>query len=172
MTEREDGRMSADTVDARAFRETMSRLSLQVHLVTSVGAAGRCGVTVTAMTAVSDTPPTVLFCLNRASRSHDTFMRNGVFCVNTLAGPQADLADTFAGRDGLDMDARFARADWREMETGSPVLAEALAAFDCRITEVVTAATHSVFFGAVVALSNGPRTQPPLTHRNRAYDLG
>lgn len=170
MADRVDASADGTTlVNGRAYRDAMSRLSAQVHIVTTAGVAGACGVTVTAVTSVSDAPPTLLFCLNRSSRRHATVITNGVFCVNTLPAGATSLAETFAGRGADDMAACLASDGWTKLATGAPALDAALAAFDCRITEVLDVATHSVIFGEVVAVRHGA-AEPALVYRNRDYD--
>ncbi len=50
------------------FREAMARLGAAVHIITTQGSAGKAGFTATAVASVSDSPPTVLVCLNRKSQ--------------------------------------------------------------------------------------------------------
>ncbi|PTW61725.1 flavin reductase/cob(II)yrinic acid a,c-diamide reductase [Breoghania corrubedonensis] len=169
MAEQEAGETGVSGADGATFRQAMSRLSQQVHVITGIGAKGRCGVTVTAVASVSDDPPTVLFCLNRSSRTFPLFEDAKVFCINTLAGEHVPVADAFAGRGNLDTDARFALADWTTMETGAPVLKAALASFDCRVSQVIDMATHRIFFGVVEATTNGADTARALTYYNRGY---
>lgn len=154
--------------DASSFREAMSRVAGAVHLITTAGAAGRAGLTATAVTTVTDTPPTLLICINGDSASGRTLVANGVFCVNTLAYCDRALADSFAGRTGLAGDARFGQGDWRTLETGAPALASSLVSFDCRMADVATIGTHRVVIGTVVALRIGAHA-PALVYRERAY---
>ena len=42
------------------------------------------------------------------------------------------------------------------LKTGSPVLASAVVAFDCRTIEIKAVASHNVIFGAVQAVRLGP----------------
>ena len=62
----------------------MSRIPMSVHVVTSDGPAGQCGLTASAVASVSDNPPTVLVCINRASPMNRLFKQNGVMCVKSL----------------------------------------------------------------------------------------
>src|SRR5262245_35242170 len=121
------------TVAGEAFREAMSRLGAAVHVVTTAGPGGKTGATATAVCSVSDAPPTLLMCLNRRSQTNPAVVENGVFCVNTLGDGGSDLADLFAGRTGVSGSARFDTGEWTTLSTGSPVLASAVIAFDCRI---------------------------------------
>jgi flavin reductase len=156
------------TVEPAAFREAMSRLGAAVHVVTTAGPAGKTGATATAVCSVSDAPPTLLMCLNRRSQTNPIVLENGVFCVNTLGHGGADLADIFAGRTGVQGSERFSAGEWTVLATGSPVLTTAVVAFDCRVVEVRSVASHNVFFGAVEALRLGPNG-PALVYHERAY---
>src|SRR5215204_6076762 len=88
-------------VDALRFRDGMSRVAASVHVVTTDGPAGRAGFTATAVAPVTDSPASLLVCINTASRSAQALLTNRVFCVNTLSAADLALADVFAGRSGL-----------------------------------------------------------------------
>src|SRR3954468_15150956 len=124
------------TVEPGVFREAMSRLGAAVHVITTAGPGGKTGATATAVCSVSDTPPTLLVCINRRSQTNPVIVENGVFCVNTLGAEGAEIADVFAGRTGAKGGNRFAIGEWTTLTTGSPVLASAVIAFDCRVIEV------------------------------------
>ena len=146
----------------------MSRLGAAVHVITTAGDAGRCGFTASAVCAVTDDPPTVLLCLNRASETNPVFKANGVFCVNTLGAGQQVLSDCFAGLTRETMVERFAKAEWDRLATGSPVLRSGLVSLDCQIASVAEVGTHSVIFGEVRAVRFG-ETRAALMYFNRAY---
>jgi len=155
------------SVEAAAFREGMSRLGAAVHVVTTTGPAGNSGFTATAVASVSDQPPTLLVCLNRRSNSAPLLSANGIFCVNTLAAHEEAIADLFAGRTGNRAD-RFTNGEWTTLATGAPVLASAVAAFDCRVSEIKAVGSHNVIFGVVEAVRLGP-PGPALVYHERAY---
>lgn len=145
------------TVSRDQFRDAMARLGAAVNVVTTDGVAGRAGFTASAVCSVTDDPPTLLVCLNRSSRGNAAFKANGVLCVNTLAAGQDALSDAFAGKGGLEGEDRFALAHWTRLATGAPVLDQAaVVAFDCRIAEIVDKGTHSVLFGEIKAIRQGP----------------
>ncbi len=157
------------SVNPNDFRHAMSLLSQQVHLVTAVGSEGRLGVTATAVASVSDEPPTMLFCINRFSRAFAHFQSAQSFCINTLTSSQQNIADAFAGRGQLSIDERFALGEWTELTTGAPVLKNALASFDCRLTHAIDMATHRVFFCEVEAVASSEDEALALAYRNRGY---
>lgn len=155
------------TIAPEAFREAMSRLGAAVHVVTTEGPAGRMGFTATAVCSVSDQPATLLACLHRRSRSAPAVSTNGVFSVNTLRADEEAIADLFAGRGNVPMAERFNTGKWLTLETGAPVLASAVIAFDCRVIEIKTVASHNVIFGAVAAVHHGPPGQALVYHQRK-----
>ena len=68
------------------FRNAMAQLPAAVNIITTNGPGGRCGITASAVCSVTDSPPTVLVCVNRNSATHDVFRTNGRLCVNVLCG--------------------------------------------------------------------------------------
>lgn len=150
------------------YRDAMSRIVGAVHVIASDGPAGAGGATMTAVTSVTDAPPTVLICLNRTGRLNALLRANGVFSVNTLVEGDEDLAGVFAGVGGLDHRDRFAHGRWERGATGAPLLVGARAALDCRITESSDVGSHTVFFGRVEAVRIGD-ARPPLLYVDRAY---
>jgi flavin reductase len=154
--------------DPAQFREAMSRIGAAVHIITTDGKAGKAGFTATAVASVSDSPPTVLVCLNRKSQITPVMRENGVFCVNTLAASEEELANIFAGRSGHYMADRFQFGDWLKLETGAPALANAIAAVDCRVLEMKSVATHDIYFGEVAAIRLA-NAEKALVYHARAY---
>lgn len=128
----------------QAFRNAMAHLSAAVNVITSNGPAGRCGITATAVCSVTDSPPTLMLCINRNSEMNTVFKANGRLCVNVLSGEHEEVARHFAGMTVVPMERRFALHDWREGLAGLPVLHGALANLQGRIAEVQEIGTHSV----------------------------
>jgi flavin reductase (DIM6/NTAB) family NADH-FMN oxidoreductase RutF len=159
---------AADGLDTALFREGMSRVASAVHAVTTDGPAGRAGFTATAVAPVTDSPAALLVCVNTSSRSAETLLANGVFCVNALAAADAALADIFAGRTGLFGQDRFSTGCWETLATGSPVLATGLVAFDCRLSDARVVATHHVIIGEIAAIRLG-ENGPALIYQGRRY---
>jgi flavin reductase len=159
-------------VTGPAFRDGMSLVAGAVHVVTTGGIAGAAGYTATAVTSLTDDPPTLLACLNKSSRTLPRVMANGVFAVNTLSAGQTAVADVFAGRQGQDHDERFAAAgEWHSGLTGAPLLAGALVSFECRVVEAKTVSTHVILIGTVAAVTTGPSASALVYHRRRYTTL-
>lgn len=154
--------------DPALYRNAMSRYAGHVQIVTTALEGERRGVTVTAACSVSDNPATVLACVNAGNPSNAIFERSGRFALNALAAHHRPLAEAFAGMGKLPVEERFARAEWLSLATGAPVLADALAVFDCSLIEARTVATHTILIGRVEALHFGP-LKPALIYFERAF---
>lgn len=154
-------------VDVNSFRNAMSKMGGAVSVITTDGPAGRFGFTASAVCSVTDTPPTLLVCMNRSSYSNAYFKQNGVLCVNVLAGEHQDISGAFSNRD-MTMDERFERADWSTLESGAPAMNEALVNFDCRIAEVHQVGSHDIFYCQIDEIKQGA-AENGLVYFNRAY---
>ncbi|MGX1096356.1 flavin reductase family protein [Amorphus sp. MBR-141] len=140
------------TVDPDRFRGAMRRIASGVTVVTSDGAHGRVGVTVSSLCSLSLEPPSVLFCLHRENRSLPALTANGVFAANILAHGQQRVASSFAGLIPELREDRFAAGEWTSLVTGAPFLAGALCCFDCRLADVFDFGSHRIIAGEVVAV--------------------
>lgn len=150
------------------FREAMSLLGAPVVLVTTDGPGGRQGLTVSAISSVSDTPPTVLVCLNRSNRSHQAFLKNGVVGISILSPAHDRLASSFASRS-ISADEKFSSAPWVTAETGSPLLSDALVTLDCTIEAIHSAGTHDVLFCGVRAITTNSEAEHGLAWFSRGF---
>jgi flavin reductase len=153
-------------IKATDFKDAMSLLTAAVNVVTTSGAAGRYGFTASAVCSVSDTPPTLLVCMNQASSSHLHFIDNKILSVNVLAAHHQPLSQVFASK--MTPEQRFEHGIWTALATGAPILQDALVSFDCQIEQVQPVATHSIFICRVVAMQTHSLDQS-LVYFNRAY---
>lgn len=131
------------------FRDAMASLSAAVNIVTTEGEAGRCGITATAVCSVTDTPPSVMVCLNANSAMNPVFQDNGKLCINVLNHEQELMARHFAGMTGMAMEERFSLSCWQKGLLGQPLLKGALASLEGEISQVQTIGTHLVYLVAI-----------------------
>lgn len=152
------------------FLQAMSLAASSVYIITTDGPGGRAGVTVSAVTSVSADPnvPTLMACIHNLAPAAAAIRMNHVFCVNLLAQDQSPISDSFAGRTGKSGVEKFDCADWLTGETGSPVLDNALAAFDCRLHHDLRVGSHHMFVGEVAGVTRRD-DGAPLLYGRRNY---
>lgn len=156
----------ASGVDLQSFRNAMSKLGAAVSIVTTDGPGGRAGFTASAVCSVTDSPPTLLVCVNRNASAYPNVIANNVLCVNALASGHEALSGLFGGK--TPQDERFAAATWLEMVTGAPVLEDCAVSFDCRISEVVSVSTHDILICRIEKIYTNGATHG-LVYFDRRY---
>lgn len=137
-------------IDQSEFRRVIGHFATGVTIVTTSREDGSAaGLTVSAVSSLSLDPTLVLACVDRNSETLPFLERAGFFAVNVLEeGKGETLARRFAGGGA---EEKFRGVAWRPERTGAPVLDEALAWMDCRVTAVVPGGDHTIFVGEVLA---------------------
>jgi flavin reductase (DIM6/NTAB) family NADH-FMN oxidoreductase RutF len=125
-------------------------------------------MTATAVTSVSNDPPSLLICINRAGRLHDPLLARAQFCVNILYGDQSDIAEAFARRTAQD---RFTTGEWGTSERGIPYLRESQANIFCDIDLVTPYGTHAIVVGRITELVVAGHVAP-LLYQDGRYTVG
>ena len=157
-------------IEASDFKNGMALLTTAVNVITTEGPSGCHGFTASAVCSVTDTPPTLLVCMNQSSRSHAYFVENKVLSVNVLGAQHETISNAFASR--LSSEERFEQGSWTRLTTGAPILENALVRFDCEIEDIQQVGTHSIFMCRVVAIKHGEQQdgqEDSLVYFNRAY---
>ena len=153
------------TKDQRAFRDALGRFATGVTVVTGLTPAGMpVGLTVSAFSSLSLSPPLVLICLDRATSALDSFLDGHWFVVNVLGEAQGDLASTFA-----DIDAdRFDGLTYETWDSGCPILFNCLANLECATEAVYPGGDHLIVVGRI-ARSRWAESGRPLLHYGSTY---
>ncbi len=164
-----DTKASPDPEARAAFLSAMTLTACTVSIVTTDGAAGRYGATVSAMSSVSadGDRPTLLVCMNLKAGATPAIIENGKFCVNVLRDDQAAVSDGFAGRLPLVDGDKFSCTAWSGGRHGQPIIEGALASFECRLLTRQQVGTHFIFIGEVLHVQTTGGA--PLIYSNRAY---
>lgn len=107
------------------------------------------------MCSVTDTPPTLLVCINRNSAMNPVFQENRRLCVNVLNHEQELMARHFAGMTGVSMEDRFRLEEWQLGALGQPVLRNTLASLEGEIEQIQSIGTHQMYLVQIkqIALS-------------------
>lgn len=151
-----------------ALRLALGQFATGVTVVTCLGRDGRpVGLTANSFSAVSLTPPLVLWSLRVNSPSLPAFRAASHFAINVLAADQLELSRRFASQT-VD---KFALGDWETGLGGAPVLARAPAVLECERQQEHLTGDHVLFIGRVGRLS-GQGGSPLLFHGGNYHALG
>lgn len=151
---------------ALALRSALGRFATGVTIVTCRDAAGeRVGLTANSFSALSLSPPLVLWSLRRASPSLAAFEAARHFAVNVLAETQVELSRRFASP----LPGKFDEGVWSRGQGGAPVLAGSAAVFECERVATHDGGDHLLFIGRVLRL--GDIAVAPLVFQGGHYRM-
>ena len=156
--------------ESAALRSALGRFATGVTLATCTDALGApVGLTVNSFGALSLEPPLVQWSLRWESPSLPAFQTAEHFAINVLTEQQVELSRRFASASAGAK--RFEHGRWSLGRHGAPVLAGALAVFECRRTRAERHGDHVLLIGEV--LHHSPHSGVPLLfHASRYRRLG
>lgn len=146
---------------AARFKQGIQHLVNGVTVVTSADDGTWYGITTSSVCMLSADPPTLIACVCRQSRIGQQLGRTRRFCVNLLSQEQRTLAEAFTGPRGPRPDG-FRHGQWVCGTTGCPVLADALASFECGVDLMYGYSSQVVIIGTVLQFRQAADAVPPL----------
>ena len=161
-------KLNGEPITDQVLRKMRGLYASGVTVVTTVHDGKLRGITVSAFASVSLNPPLVLICLANESESKEWMAESGMFAVNIHSDDQEFLAERFAARAPL-VNARFDGVPYHAAITGSPILADALAWYDCRVETLHDGGDHTIFIGRVEAVGFGAEGKQPLVYFTNRY---
>lgn len=148
------------------FRAALGMFATGVTVVTARDARGHCvGLTANSFNSVSLSPPLVLWSLARAAGSMAAFRAGSHYAVNILSADQQPLATQFSSP----CQDRFAGVAFALGASGAPLLAGAVAHFECFNRSRYDEGDHVIFVGEVERCSHRPGASPLLFHGGKFY---
>jgi len=153
--------MHADVVRA------LAALTTGIYVLTVRDGDRRHGMSSSWVTQVSGDPPLVAAAIDRRHFSHDVVERTRRFALNVIGARAKHLEDYFysaASRrpDNLDTVAREDSPD------GLPLLRDAMATLECRVTAAYAAGDHTLFVASIERVT-WRGDDRPLTSQDLEY---
>ena len=159
-----------EPVTPDAFRTALGRFASGVTVITVETAEGAVhGMTANAFCSVSLQPPLVLVCIDHLAETYLHLRERGQFGVSVLKQEQEALSEFFADTERNPDAAYRLGIEYRPMESGMPVLKDALANLDCTVVGAHAAGDHTIFVGEVKEIDWGEGT--PLLYFRGRYGL-
>jgi flavin reductase ActVB len=150
------------TVDQVTFRAALAQVPTAVSVITTVSEDGApWGVTIGTFGSLSLTPPLIMFCLDRGGASHQILTTSTRFLVHVLGEQQADVAISFARREGHGFSGGYPTA------YGLPTIPQAMSRLLCERSDLARGGDHTIVIGLVEHIEIG--TGPPLLYYGRRY---
>jgi flavin reductase (DIM6/NTAB) family NADH-FMN oxidoreductase RutF len=156
-------------LDRESFFEVMASFPSGVAIVTTVSDDGALrGLTTTAVCSVSAHPPTILVCVDLASRTLAALRARRRFVVNLMGEGRSELCLLFASKE----EDKFAHVAWRPTAAGLPVLhGDVLAWAECSTLRELEIGDHVVLVALVDDGGVHPELQTPLMYYRRSWGV-
>lgn len=157
------------SITRQSFFEIMASFPSGVAIVTTVTPDGvPRGLTTTAVSSVSAHPPTVLVCVDLASRTLEALRVRRRFVVNFVGQGRSQLGLLFASK----VDDKFERVAWKPTSTGLPLLHEdSLAWAECCTMHDLEVGDHVILVARVEDGGVQPELEPPLMYYRRSWGV-
>ena len=128
------------------FRLAMRRYIYSVSIMSNKDNADNPNaITVSSVTSISMDPPSLLICINKSSRIHDSIKLGSKFCINLLNKEQEDLSNICSDEEMYDQ--RFKDKNWNLENI--PFLKNAQANIFCKVDKLTSYHTHTIVIGLV-----------------------
>jgi flavin reductase (DIM6/NTAB) family NADH-FMN oxidoreductase RutF len=155
-------------VDPRAFRQALGQFATGVAVITAEGADGQSiGLTMSSFNSVSVDPPLILFSIDRKAFSLNAMTEAKGYAVNILGRDQEHLSNKFAKALG----DKWVAVEHTLGHEAAPLIAGALAHFECVPYAHYDGGDHVIFVGRVVKFTAYPANEPLVFFRGAYRSL-
>jgi flavin reductase (DIM6/NTAB) family NADH-FMN oxidoreductase RutF/DNA-binding MarR family transcriptional regulator len=152
-------------LDLRAFRKCLGHYGTGVAVVTAQVGEQRSGMTINSFSALSLTPPLVMWSIRNESAAHSFFTTTPHFSINILAADQVELSGRFAQSSSDPFEA----TDWFVGELGEPLISGTAARLSCSLSQILPGGDHTIIIGQVQSFAQSDRT--PLLFVKGEYGI-
>lgn len=157
-------------MDPNQKKKALRLITYGLYVATSRDAEHYGSGTINWLSQSSFSPPLVMAGIQRDSSLHRAIHGSRSFAVHIVGKTQKDLATAFFKTARVEGD-RLNGYRFEPGVTGSPVLVDPPAWFECRVVEEVQRGDHTIFIGEVVAAGTR-RDEEPLTLREAGLAYG
>lgn len=142
-------------LDPGVFWRVLGSRAIGMTLVTAGRGSSRAGLIALSASHVSAAPPTLLVSVDQSTAALATIRDTQAFAINFLSTVDRPMHDRFHPKSGIKGSERFEDAHWGELKTGSPVLNDAIGAFDCQLLNIIEHEGIAICLGRAVAARVG-----------------
>jgi flavin reductase (DIM6/NTAB) family NADH-FMN oxidoreductase RutF len=154
--------------DSLAFRQALGQFATGVAVITATAEDGSViGLTMSSFNSVSVDPPLILFSIDRNAFSLQAMNEARGYAVNILGRDQEHLSNRFAKALG----DKWTAVEHTIGHFAAPLLAGALAHFECAPYAQYDGGDHVIFVGRVLRFTFDPANDPLIFFRGTYRSL-
>jgi flavin reductase (DIM6/NTAB) family NADH-FMN oxidoreductase RutF len=110
----------------------------------------------------------ILICVGKQSATRELILASQAFGLSVLTREQINVARAFGTRSSRTVN-KFEGVGYHTAQTGSPLLDDCAATFDCRVEAVHNQGDEKLIVGHVVAAERLKEKYEPLIYREEDY---
>ena len=154
---------------AQQMKAGMRHLASGVAIVATRDSHGDpFAMTVSSITSLTDSPPSLLICLHEVAQTHAVLRQVDRFSANILTEAQQNVSQCCAAEP--DMAQRFKVGNWAEnLQLDLPYLQDSLSVFFCKVSQRIDYGSHMIVIGDIQAVEISAVDQAPLVYCRGQY---
>lgn len=157
-------------MDEQAKKTALRTIPYGLFLLTAKNGNDIASGTVNWVMQASFKPPLVAVGIKEGSHPYEVVKQSGSFAINVLGADQKDVAQAFFGTV-VPEGNKLGPLTFKAGSTGSPIINESPAWWECRVVKVLEEGDHHIFLGEVVDAGVNNST-PTLLMRDTGWNYG
>lgn len=131
----------------KEWLSAFGKMTYGIYVLTTASEDTINGMIASWVSQISYDPPLISVAVHPNRYSHQLIEQSNCFALHIVAKGHSDLLKRFKGPDPL---TKFSDIEWRRGETGSPIIKDCIAWFECELVSSLAPGNHTVFIGKVV----------------------
>ncbi len=131
-------------MDDTAKKTALRMIPYGIYILTAKSGADAAAATVNWVTQTSFEPPLIAVAIKSDSGAYALIKKTQVFALNMLGKGQAPIGFTFFKPAQLD-GSTISGEPFKDGSNGSPILSNAIASIECKVTGIVEQGDHHIF---------------------------
>ena len=150
-------------VNKENFKKTLSTFATGITIVATKNNSILYGKTINSFSALSLTPPLVLFSLDQKSSKLSIFENSKTVTINILSKKQGLISNNFAKKN-----PDWSKIEYDTLKNGNPIIKDCVSNLDCKIIDKIKKGDHIIFICKVIQVLNNIQSKP-LIYYNSKY---
>ena len=154
-------------VEPKELRATFGQFSTGVCVASCVHDGQPIGMTINSLSSVSLAPALLQWNIQKDSDCFDAFIQAEQFSISVLTEQQQQLSNRYAQKGGHLLSGE----DLEHGSQGLPIIAGALATFECQRWAVYPGGDHEIIIGAIQSTTRASEAKPLLFYAGKYRTL-
>ena len=131
----------------KEWLSALGKMTYGIYALTTAFEEKINGMIASWVTQISYDPPLLMVAVHPNRYSHQMIKQSGCFALHVLDKNRKEFLKRFKGPDPM---AKFSDIEWRKGKTGSPLIKDCIAWFECEVIESLDPGNHTIFIAKIV----------------------